>query len=130
MRRVVTAFAAVAALACGAAVLKLKLVVQEKADDVRALAAQIHDDREAIRVLEAEWSYLTTPRALQDQSVKFLALMPPKATQVMAEPDRIPFRPKDADPVEDPGVLLPAASNQKDDKKTDKSTRNTKGHSL
>lgn len=110
MRRVVTILAAVTAIASGAAVLQLKLAVQNKAADVEALAEQIHRDREAIRVLEAEWAYLTTPRALQDRSIRFLALMPPTAEQVITDPADIPFRPEGIEAESDPGVLLPTAN--------------------
>ncbi len=110
MRRVVTIVAAVTAIASGAAVLQLKLAVQNKAADVEALAEQIHRDREAIRVLEAEWAYLTTPRALQDRSIRFLALMPPTAEQVITDPTDIPFRPEGIEAESDPGVLLPTAN--------------------
>lgn len=113
MRRLFTILAAVTALFAGAAVLQLKLAVQEKADEVKALANQIHEDREAIRVLEAEWAYLTTPRALQEKSIRFLALMPPAAEQILSEPDRIPFRPRGVEAEEDPGVLLPTAAKAK-----------------
>ncbi|WP_035921440.1 cell division protein FtsL [Kordiimonas gwangyangensis] len=59
MRRLFTILVAITAIIAGAAVLQLKLAVQERADKVKAIAAQIHEDREAIRVLEAEWAYLT-----------------------------------------------------------------------
>jgi len=140
MRRLVTAFAAVTALVSGAAVLKLKLVVQDKASQVQALADQIHKDQEAIRVLDAEWAYLTTPRALENQSAKFLALMPPRASQVLTNPDVIPFRPRSAGEVEDPGVLLPSREQKKEKSRpaqsglqatsTDKPQESQKGQAL
>lgn len=128
MRRMVTLFAAVTALASGAAVLQLKLAVQDKAAQVEALANQIYEDREAIRVLEAEWAYLTTPRALQEKSVKFLALMPPGADQVLEDPTPIPFRPRGIEAEADPGVLLPMRDEDK--KKPEKADKNEKGQAL
>ncbi|WP_417450486.1 cell division protein FtsL [Kordiimonas sp.] len=112
MRRLFTILAAFTAILAGAAVLQLKLAVQEKADEVRALANIIHEDREAIRVLEAEWAFLTTPRSLQEKSIRFLALMPPTAEQILEEPTRIPFRPRGVEAEEDPGVLLPASERE------------------
>ena len=126
MRRLFTILAAITAVIAGAAVLQLKLAVQEKADEVKALANQIHEDREAIRVLEAEWAFLTTPRSLQDKSVRFLALMPPTAEQILEEPTTIPFRPRGVEAEEDPGVLLPTKA--RDDK--DKKPKREKGTSL
>jgi hypothetical protein len=127
----VTIVAAVTAIASGAAVLQLKLTVQNKAEQVEALAQQIHQDREAIRVLEAEWAFLTTPRSLQDKSVRFLALMPPTAEQIITDPAEIPFRPKGIEAEEDPGVLLPTAQpddTAEDEKKSRQKDR--KGHRL
>ena len=125
MRRLFTILVAITAIIAGAAVLQLKLAVQERADKVKAIAAQIHEDREAIRVLEAEWAYLTNPRALQDKSVRFLALMPPKAEQILEDPTTIPFRPRGVEAEEDPGVLLPARSEKKDDKAKPKAKKGT-----
>jgi len=110
MRKLVTSLAAVTAVAAGAAVLLLKMTVQERVDDIRAVVQKIHNDEEAIRVLEAEWAYLTTPQLLQDRSIQFLALMPPKAKQVLYDPVVIPYRPRgiDVKPKDAGVVLLPA----------------------
>lgn len=130
MRRMITICAAVTALASGAAVLQLKLAVQEKAEAVEALAQKIHQDREAIRVLEAEWAFLTTPRSLQEKSIRFLALMPPNAEQVVTDITRIPFRPKGVEAGEDPGVLLPTKAKPEDKPKQTKTDESKKGQSL
>ena len=112
MRKAFTAFAAVSAMVSGAVVMKLKLAVQDQADVVKAIAYQIHDDREHIRVLNAEWAYLTSPHSLQEKSVSFLALMPPAPQQVIASLEDIPFRIK-ADAVDgDSNVLLPSAARE------------------
>ena len=111
MRKIVTCLAAVTAIGAGAGVLQLKNTVQERTDEVRAIARQIHQDEEAIRVLEAEWAYLTAPSLLQDRSIQFLALMPPRAKQILHDPVAIPFRPKGVDVDQSAGdsVVLPAA---------------------
>ena len=109
MRKAFTAMAAISAVAAGAAVLQLKFAVQEQAERVQALSDQIHDDREAMRYLEAEWAYLTSPQALQDLSIEFLALMPPLPDQVIGSVEDIPHR-RGADvPDDDTSVLLPSA---------------------
>lgn len=127
MRKIVTALAAVTAVASGVAVLQLKATVQTKTDAVKALARQIHEDQEAIRVIETEWAYLTTPSVLQERSIEFLALMPPRAKQIVSDPSAVPFRPKGVEVEGDPGVLLPAAHS-----KTDESTnsKNKKARGL
>ncbi len=112
MRKFVTALAAITAVASGVAVLQLKATVQAKTDEVKALARQIHEDQEAIRVIEAEWAYLTTPSVLQERSIEFLALMPPRAKQIVSDPGAVPFRPKGVEVDGDPGVLLPTAQSK------------------
>lgn len=130
MRRMITIFAAVTALASGAAVLQLKLTVQDKADRLEAMAQQIHEDREAIRVLEAEWAFLTTPRALQEKSIRFLALMPPSADQILTDVTQIPFRPKGIEADADPGVLLERKRDEVPKKTSVEPKKEEKGHSL
>ncbi len=127
MRKFVTALAAITAVASGVAVLQLKATVQAKTEDVKALARQIHDDREAIRVIEAEWTYLTTPRVLQERSIEFLALMPPRAKQIVSDPSLVPLRPRGVEVEADPGVLLPTS---KKVKKNNRVTDKKKGHEL
>ncbi len=109
MRRVFTTIAAICVLFSGAALMQLKLAVQDQAEKVAALADQIHKDQESIRILEAEWAYLTSPHALQEQSIEFLALMPPSPKQVLGSVAEIPMR-RAKEPVSgDDTVLLPAA---------------------
>lgn len=114
MRKAFTAVAAVTALVSGAALMQLKYAVQEQAAAVAELTEQIHDDRESLRYLEAEWAYLTSPQALQDLSIEFLALMPPTPSQVLGSVEDIPLRKRDEVVGEDPGVLLPAAKRRKE----------------
>jgi hypothetical protein len=126
MRKFISTLAAITVMASGAAVLQLKVSVQEKTEEIRGLAQQIHDDKKAIRVLEAEWAYLSTPSALQDRSIEFLALMPPKARQVIHDPVVVPFRPRGVDVEEEKGrgVILPVAE------KTEKKPPKREGDSL
>lgn len=105
MRKAMVGVAALSALFSGAAVLQLKYSVQEHADRLEATAAQIHKDREAIRVLEAEWSYLTSPKSLQDKSIEFLALMPPAPEQVIQRISDIPMRMSAEDVDGNPSVV-------------------------
>lgn len=130
MRKLVTVLAAVTAVASGVAVLQLKATVQAKKDDVKALARQIHGDREAIRIVEAEWAYLTAPHVLQDRSIQFLALMPPRAKQIVSDPSAIPMRPRGVEVEADPGVLLPAAQEKMLTSKKKSMARDRKGRDL
>ncbi len=120
MRKAINITAAVAVIATGVGVMQLKLAVQEKREAIEMLAHQIQTDRESIRVMEAEWAYLTTPAVLQDMSIDFLALMPSKASQFITDPTVIPMRPKGLEAEDDPGVLLENAFQQKPGPRTDK----------
>ncbi|MFC3053028.1 cell division protein FtsL [Kordiimonas pumila] len=130
MRKYVTTFAAITAIASGVAVLQLKATVQNKTDEIRALVNGIHDDKEAIRVLEAEWAYQSSPHTLQENSIRFLALMPPKANQILSTASVIPLRPEGIKVDSEDSVLLPASyssdaekNDRGDEKKTTKKPR-------
>ena len=109
MRRLFTFIAAICALTSGAALMQLKHAVQEQAEDVDAIAQQIYRDQESLRILEAEWAYLTSPRALQELSIEFLALMPPSPKQVVGSVLDIPLRRSSEIVGGDTSVLLPTA---------------------
>ena len=94
--------------------MQLKHAVQEQAEEVEAIAQQIHRDQESLRILDAEWAYLTSPRALQELSIEFLALMPPSPKQVVGSVSDIPLRRSKETVNGNASVLLPTA-----DKKID-----------
>lgn len=115
MRRTFTFIAAVCALLSGAALLQLKLAVQEQAERVAALADQIHSDEKSLRILRAEFAHLTTPRSLQEQSIENLAIMPPRPEQVIGSVNEIPFRRENTAVNGDLSVLLPATESPEDE---------------
>jgi len=133
MRKTFTCIAAVCALASGAALMQLKHAVQEQAEEVGAIAQQIHRDQESLRILDAEWAYLTSPRALQELSIEFLALMPPSPKQVVGSVSDIPLRRSRETVNGDTSVLLPTATKKSrqdnqpstDDRAQSKSEDNT-----
>ncbi|MFN3232845.1 MAG: hypothetical protein ACE363_11915 [Alphaproteobacteria bacterium] len=71
---------------------RLKYTVEDQRDSAAAISAQIAEDQRAIKVLRAEWAYLTRPQRLQDLSGDFLDLAPLDPDQI-GELDVIPARP-------------------------------------
>jgi hypothetical protein len=66
-----------AIVACtGFAMFKVKYEVQELDDELVRVNKQIVADRDAIHVLNAEWSFLNQPARLADLSRKYLNLQP------------------------------------------------------
>lgn len=123
MRKTFTFIAAICALMSGAALLQLKLAVQDQAERVAALAEQIHEDEESLRILRAEFAHLTTPRSLQEQSIENLAIMPPRPEQVLGNIDEIPFRRGDSKVDGSQSVLLPTAEEPKANKRQAKTAK-------
>ena len=83
MRRSVTlaGIALVAALAFG--LYKLKYQVQELEARSAAMKQAIASEREAIRVLQAEWSFLNNPERLNDLAERYLEFGPVGAVRVV-----------------------------------------------
>ena len=71
MRKWINVIGVATALGAGIGVLLLKLAIEEKKEEAARIAWGIRQNQEAIRVLETEWSYLTTPSILHDKSVRF-----------------------------------------------------------
>ncbi len=72
----------------------LKYEVEDLQEHANGLRAQMDDDRRAIKVLEAEWAYLSRPDRLQRLASKFLVLQPTVALQVGGVAD-LRLRPMD-----------------------------------
>jgi len=119
MKRNMKTFLVLGTILMGALLLQTKFTVQEKANELRSLAAQIHRDREALHVLDAEWAYKTSPAKLQEQSLNYLALMPVLPNQILGDLRDVPIRKNIDDPVNGSiGVLLPVQ-----DRKTPSTTK-------
>ena len=70
---------------------ELKYEVRDLAQQKALLRTEIADERETLRVLQAEWSFLNQPARIQDLAACYLDLGTPLASQV-GDADRIPFR--------------------------------------
>lgn len=90
----------------------LKYEVEDLQDQANAYKAQMEEDRRSIKVLQAEWAYLTRPDRLQRLSGKFLSLEPTVAKQVGDVAD-LRLKPMEgleaAEPVIDTSEVRPAA---------------------
>lgn len=92
MRVLLTLFAAGLALLAATGLYGLKHRVEERRAAVEALERGIGEDVEALRVLEAEWAYLSDPRRVQDHALRYLRLAPPRPEQVVGSLAALPYR--------------------------------------
>ncbi|MBM3518030.1 MAG: hypothetical protein FJX56_09205 [Alphaproteobacteria bacterium] len=83
------ALAVVAVLA--AIVFRLKGEVQRLEDRIATLEQAIIAEGEAIRVLDAEWSYLNRPERLASLTAKHLGLVPMVGPQMIASVADLPY---------------------------------------
>lgn len=82
----------------------MKMQVQTLEDTLAKINRATRQDREAIRVLEAEWTYLNTPVRLSEQSRRLLSMEPLGAETIVALAD-LPQRGK-------PGTLVARGQQQ------------------
>ena len=75
----------------GFATFELKYQVAQVDDELGHVNRLIDADRDQIRVLSAEWSYLTQPARLDQLRQRHLALVPVTRAQ-LGSLDQIPFR--------------------------------------
>ena len=106
MIRLGTLFWLVLVSATGFAMFGVKYQVQALEDELartnRATAAEEHE----LRVLEAEWAYLTRPATLEAMNRQFLSLGPIATKQLHTTAADIPLRPPP--PAEPPAVVAAA----------------------
>ena len=100
---------AILTIAVGVALFLLKHKVQELEHQLVAKRAQIVRDRGAIRVLEAEWTYLNNPERLRRQSEEYLGFHPPAPGNV-ATIASLPFKAGQGDAVPQVNFETPAPS--------------------
>jgi hypothetical protein len=111
--RLGTLFWLVLVSATGFAMFGVKYQVQALEDELartnRATAAEEHE----LRVLDAEWAYLTRPATLEAMNRQFLSLGPIATKQLHTTAADIPLRPPppaEPAPVEPPAVVAAAES--------------------
>lgn len=78
-------------IVCAASLLySVKYQVQEMDQEIHSLRAQIRNEKKALHVLSAEWSYQSRPERLSMLVKKHLTVTPVASTQ-MADVAEIPF---------------------------------------
>ena len=73
----------IAALATGAVLYQVAYAVERMQADLDRLNQGIRADREAIHVLQAEWSYLNQPQRLAKLSERYLGMKPADASRIV-----------------------------------------------
>ncbi len=77
---------------------QLKYDVIDLEDELATLNGDLVAERQAVRVLKAEWSYLNRPDRLQDLAGRYLALAPSVAYRA-ASVELLPSQPAPVEPV-------------------------------
>ena len=89
-------------LAAGFTTFKVKYAVQDIEDQLSRVRRQTIAEQQEIRVLTAEWTYLTQPERLADLNRRFLQLAPIAARQMQRGIADIPLRAPAAPPAGSP----------------------------
>jgi len=69
-------------MAVGYAMFQVKYEVMQQEETLARLNKEIADSREQIRMIDAEWSYLTRPERLKRLAARYLNLAPIAASQI------------------------------------------------
>jgi cell division protein FtsL len=92
MTRLGAVFWFVVVLVAGFTTFKVKYAVQDIEDQLSRVRRQTMAEQQEIRVLTAEWTYLTQPERLADLNRRFLGLAPIAAKQLQRTIADIPLR--------------------------------------
>jgi hypothetical protein len=84
----------------GVGLYQVELGVLAKEAELRQINHQIDADRDAMHVLDAEWSYLNDPTRLADLARRYTDLVPTTTTQIATFDQLLP-RPRDVPPASD-----------------------------
>lgn len=85
-----------AVILIGYAMFQVKYEVLQQEQQLARLDHAILKDRESIRVLNAEWSYLSQPTRLDQLAKRYLTLAPIGTAQLLSNLDTLPMRPSAA----------------------------------
>ncbi len=82
MIRFLNVLSVVLVIAVSIGLYNLKYKVEARERERASLVQETVNERDAIRILRAEWSYLTQPERLQSLADRHLDLVPLKASQI------------------------------------------------
>jgi cell division protein FtsL len=102
-------------VAAGFTTFRVKYAVQDIEDQLNRVRKQTIAERQEIRVLTAEWTYLNQPERLAELNRRFLGLAPIAAKQLQHSIAEIPLRAPPAPDIlvaanPDPGAARPPAA--------------------
>lgn len=87
MLKIINAFLVVAVLVSGYALYGLEHATRGEERAIAATKRKIDENREAIKLLNAEWSSLTRPERIQKLAAQHLQLEPTRAQQFVSVED-------------------------------------------
>lgn len=116
------------AVLCGALLFRTSQRVTDGRAQLTALEDKIAQERESIRVLAAEWSYLNQPERLERLSRQHLRLAPAKGTQIVSSATFIERANPKPPPEVAPETLaealpVPQKNNTKEEEKVEKTKK-------
>ena len=94
MIRLLNVVSVVLVIAVSIGLYNLKYRIEDQQETRQSLRQEITNEEDAVRILRAEWSYLTQPERLQSLMARHLELDPLKASQI-ATFDDLPMPPRD-----------------------------------
>jgi hypothetical protein len=97
-------------VAAGFVTFKVKYAVQDIEDELNRVRKHTIAEQQEIRVLTAEWTYLTQPERLAELNRRFLQLGPIGTKQLQRTVEDIPFRPLPVPPPSAPPDIVVAAT--------------------
>jgi hypothetical protein len=108
MSRIGAIFWLGAAMTACVVMFMINYAVQSLQDDLNKVRKQTVSEQLEIRVLHAEWTYLTQPERLAELNKQFLSLTPVATRQLQGNIAAIPLRPIAEPPIEETASAAPA----------------------
>ncbi|OUS18652.1 hypothetical protein A9Q97_00635 [Rhodospirillales bacterium 47_12_T64] len=112
MKNLVLTLWIVVGTACAIVLFQVKHEVTALEDQLASVEYKIKTDRQAIRILQAEWSYLNRPERLARLSSQYLNLKPLDPSQIVTLQDipKLEEEPSSGTQINLPGAATPASA--------------------